>query len=111
MSYKRKELDVVTLQTCRASLDHPPICDFCGDPHPMFIYAASRMSSGLFTDCWRWCACWTCSHAIENREWDLIEATMVIKLRKTMSSMIPATYIMRAVHKALEEFHTYAIRQ
>lgn len=111
MTYKRKLMDAATWQTCRVSMDHPPICDFCGSDQPVFVYAASRMDSGVFVNCWRWCACQYCAHAIENREMDWLESVLVIKIRKTMALSIPSTYILQAVRKALEEFYTYAIKE
>jgi len=109
MGYLRKALDPEAIQTLTISLSHPPFCDFCGDSQPMFVYAATRLGSGVFMDCWRWCACYDCSEFVEDDEWDSIIAKLTIQLRKVLPN-VPAFQIQHAVRRALFEFHEYSIR-
>jgi len=110
MNFLKKPLDIHTLDAIKLALGYEPKCDFCGDPNPMYVYGANRMSNGLNRQCWRWCACWTCANHVDNADWDDILAKIVIKLRRMLPN-VPAFQIEHTTEVALQEFHSYAIKK
>lgn len=82
-------------------------CDFCGEPHPIFVYAATRMSTGEVKECWRWCACWKCYLLVETNDWDAIRKQLVEWMRK-VTPHVPRHLAEQAAHKSFQEFIDYA---
>lgn len=46
-----------------------PICDFCGERTPIYVYASKVMSTGPKIRCWRWTACAVCDQDIQDHNW------------------------------------------
>lgn len=97
------------LQRTEIRLSDTPVCDFCGDSLPMFVYAATRMSTGEPTACWRWCACTACSDAIDMADWVGLKSRVVVRMESLLPKGTPDYAILRAVDRALHEFHITAI--
>lgn len=90
-----------------------PVCDFCGDPHPVVVYRASKMSTGQLTPCWRWCACEACEEAVDRDDWKYIrkkvEARLLVVFGHMMPTKPPKSLVSEAVRKSLDQFHEAAI--
>lgn len=113
--YVKKYLDEEAIDGMRLNLaaqerklSPEPVCDFCGDPKPLFVYAAWKMSTGEMRDCWRWCACGDCSHAVDMESWEVIEAKVLHRLHGLLPVSKGSPLILSAVRLAIEEFHRYA---
>lgn len=122
MSYQKKTLTSEALDGMRIALSvqprrlsNEPVCDFCGAANPVVVYAASRMSTGVERDCWRWCACRDCEHAVDSENFDYIKGKLVGKLtamyRAALGMDMAQEFTAEAVEMALAEFHRYAIRE
>lgn len=109
MRYRRKLIDSETLKTLKSNLTYEPVCDFCSDSHPVFIYAAKQMSTGMEIPCWRWCACWDCAEGIEKDEWEDIRMRLLIKIRHELPE-VPPDLLKLAVREALVQFNKYVIQ-
>ena len=115
--YLKKLLDPETMDMMRINLSvqekklsAEPVCDFCGAPHPMWVYASERMSTGEMRDAWRWCACGVCSGAVDRDNWNTIENRVVQRLKKMLLVNKDSPLVLAAARYALEEFHRYAKR-
>lgn len=98
-----------TLKVTWPKLSDIPVCDFCGDSAPIFVYAARRMSTGELRACWRWCACEPCSKAIDFGKWNLLNARVTDRLRKMLPEGASDRLLSVAVSMALKEFHDWAV--
>ena len=124
MVYVREPLTTADVDQLRVNLSSQvrklspdPVCDFCGDPHPVWRYAANRMSTGEWRACWRWLACDGCGVAIEAGEWATVESRVREKLRQMVkvfgpgaSAMLTESILTKSVRAALEMFHEYVQR-
>jgi hypothetical protein len=106
MRYLKKRIDDLILRSIRPS----PLCDFCGSVSPAYVYAASRMSTGVVATCWRWTACEICSVFIDTDNWHQIEDRLLEKIKPVLR-YVPTALLREVVHLALSEFHQYAIRE
>jgi hypothetical protein len=94
-----------------------PVCDWCADAAPVYVYAASRTSAGEAARCWRWLACERCNRMIENGNWDALERRVAARFTKFFAAKLESRYkggvsaslISEAVHSSLKQFHDYAI--
>lgn len=118
MKYMKKRLDDegkdnmrITLSVQEKKLSPDPVCDFCGDLTPTFVYASYRMSTGQMYDCWRWCACEVCSGAIDREDFKVVEERMLHRLHALLPLVKGSPLILSAVRLALDEFHRYVIRR
>ncbi len=119
MAYLKKQLDAIdrdemriTLSAQISKLSSEPVCDFCGNGHPVAVYASARMSTGETKKCWRWTACDICEMLIDSSQWGLIEKQIehrLIQLYESIGRPVPDNLIHFAVKGALEEFHRFAI--
>jgi hypothetical protein len=115
--YDRKKLAKEDIDTIRQNLLHrrvklsnEPCCDFCGDSSPIWQYAAIRMSTGEYRECWRWLACVDCADAIESDEMGRIEDKLILWLEKKFPE-VSQSVLRLIVRHALQEFHLYAKRK
>ncbi len=113
--YLKKELSTTAIDDIRISLSvqtrklsPEPVCDFCGRETPIYVYAATKMSTGEERDCWRWCACLGCSTLIDLNDWDALRARVAFKLQEMVPG-IPKKLATQAVDLALAQFHEYAV--
>ena len=113
--YQRKKLSEADLDRMRINLSvrsdkigPEPCCDFCGDDTPRFIYAATKMSTGAWTENWRWCACEDCDKWIQTGTWGHIEDKMIAWLQKKFS--VPNQVLRPVVRDSLSEFMLYAVK-
>lgn len=113
-SYVRKRLtfdDITEMRMHLAShgikISNDPSCDFCGDSHPMWVYAAIRMSTGEMVDNWRWSACEDCGATIEAHNWTRIEDKMVDWLKLRFKDA-PRDILRIVAKENLKDFHQYA---
>ena len=107
----------VNLSRRKVKLSPDPVCDFCGDTHPVWRYAATRMSTGEWQRCWRWLACGPCSNAVDSGDW-LVVGRRVRKKLRTMVTVIvmggdgaelfTEPILTASVRAVLREFHEYA---
>lgn len=117
MRYLKKRLDDeskdwmrVNLSVRDKKLSAEPVCDFCGDPHPIFVYGSHRMATGETQQCWRWCACQICSDAIDKEDWDTLQARALRRLNEMMPSVMKGSpLILSAIRYALQEFRSYVV--
>lgn len=86
-----------------------PVCDFCGEPEPMFIYASWAMSTGEPVACWRWCACSDCSIAVDSLNWDTLLSRITTKVRSMLPAEIEDIVVERSARRALRQFHLTAL--
>lgn len=117
--YLKKVLDAQAIDAVRINLSvqeqklrSEPSCDFCGDS-PHVIYAASRMSTGQPQQCWRWMACTTCEHMVDNNQWDAVEQRTTARFKQFFRARVPGATdatITKAVVLALAAFHSYAVK-
>lgn len=112
--YVRKQLTTddlneirIRLATRAVKLSDNPSCDFCGDEHPVWVYAATRMSTGDHIDNWRWSACEDCAAAIEGHDWAKIE-DKIIKWLVLRFKDAPKDVLRTVAQQALKDFHQYA---
>jgi len=117
MTYRKKTLDAVDLDNARVhlsvqerKLSPEPVCDFCGDP-PRVVYASSRMSTGVFMECWRWMACGRCERLVDANDWGSVQRRVVGRFKKFFPMDVSDTTITLAVRAALDEFHEYAVKE
>lgn len=113
--YNKRTLTHGDLQRMRVSLASQPTalrsepsCDFCGGLNPVCVYAASRMSTGHHIRAWRWCACQSCSQAIDVDNWTAIEEAILARLKRFFPKITSEEHMREAISKALLEFHRYA---
>lgn len=119
MSYVKKRLDEEGTDTMRINLamrekklSAEPVCDFCGDPVPVFVYASTKMATGEIEQCWRWCACQVCSDAVDIDDWPVVEARLLHRLTGMLPTIVKGSpLILSAVRMALEEFHRFSIHE
>lgn len=104
MSYLKK---AITAADLGALTQQPPVCDFCGEHAPAWLYAADRMSTGARVQCWRWAACPECSELVDADAW----FRMVERLAARLTEPGPILLKMAAAAVSLGEFHEHAIRQ
>jgi hypothetical protein len=120
----------VHMDVLPALLQHTPrykdsiCCDFCGGDNPIYVYHATRFSTGEPVPAGgvalRWAACKLCSAAVDRDDWDEILRRMRPNLRvmygqqlggrilKSMS-LPPERVIRDAVQKAVNNFKEAAI--
>lgn len=119
MKYMKKRLDDegvdnmrINLSVRELKLSAEPVCDFCGDPTPIYAYASYRMSTGETTQCWRWTACQICSDAIDREDFRIIEARALRRLQSLLPPLTKgSSLVLSAVRLAMEEFHRYVVRR
>jgi hypothetical protein len=103
----------IELSNQRRKLSPEPVCDFCGDPTPLFTYAASRMASGEQQMCWRWAACKTCSQAIDRDEWPEVIKRCQKRLQDMLESQemtdIPSKILEKAIWNMVDDFRATVI--
>lgn len=117
MKYLKKRLDEegtdmmrINLSVRERKLSAEPVCDFCGDEHPVFVYASTRMSTGETQQCWRWCACEICSTAIDVEDWNTVESRLIRRLSDLLPSLMRGSpLILKSVKYALEDFKHYVV--
>lgn len=105
--YLKRELDAIDLaQVAHTLQQYPgpklgvgPVCDFCGDAVPKFQYAAKRMSTGEWRDCWRWLACLECSELVDAEKWDEVK----LRIKASLVAVYGVTAPDRLIDKAVEE--------
>ena len=87
----------INLSVRKDKLSPEPVCDFCGSPDPVFIYAA--ISDTDRRPWWRWCACTFCAEAVENNnlEQRLVEC-FAAKLR------VPRQALLNNIKDLLRDF-------
>lgn len=118
MVYLKKRLDEegvdsmrVNLAMRKLKLSAEPVCDFCGDPQPTFVYASYKMSTGETAQCWRWCACEACSQAIDSDDFVTVETRMLRRFNAMSPPIIKGSpLVVSALRLALDEFHRHVIR-
>jgi hypothetical protein len=108
--YVQKSIDRATWNMLEERLGHRPYCDFCGSRHPVYVYAASRMSNGTYQNCWRWTACILCEDSICREDWGHISMDMLLSLR-TILPKDPVILLQRMVDLSLNEFFLYSIKE
>jgi hypothetical protein len=106
----RKEVEELVRWSPIALKSHP-VCDFCGDDDPYFIYASSRTSNDEKIRNWRWCACTACSYLVDNNRHEELQKRVEKRLRKLLppEMMRNRTLLMAAVRMSLLDFYVYAI--
>lgn len=78
-------------------------CDFCGDPLPVVVYQAHRMTTGEHVINWRWCACVPCERAIDHNNW----GDLKLRVSRRLGMMLPGLpddVVQYAVNMAFEHF-------
>jgi hypothetical protein len=103
MRYLRKQYD----PRVDKLTPQPPICDFCGEHAPEFLYAAGRLTSGEPLPCWRWAACGGCAAKIEAENWQALRAMIAEKLARHLD--LPPRVVAASVRAALRMFTRDAI--
>lgn len=88
-----------------------PVCDFCGDPNPRYVYASRVMSTGEEMMNWRWCACEACSLAVDSDDWQTIHKKLHDRLTGMSPMIKDSPLLVSAIVHALEEFHRDAMRK
>jgi len=120
MTYLKKQLSPFDEALLQATVlahfprlaDHP-VCDFCGNDDPEWIYAASRSSIGKTEQVWRWMACATCDNFIGQGRWTELEVRVEAALENLLTGRnvnIPKSSYRAWVKKSLEEFHRYSVK-
>jgi hypothetical protein len=120
MAYLKKALTPEILDTLRINLSvrekkisHDPVCDFCGNPKPIWVYAADRMSTGAIQRAWRWTACAFCSRFIDKDDWTAVRGRVANRTLRLLRAF-PVAHIHLLAHQAAEEalreFYSYAVR-
>jgi hypothetical protein len=120
MTYLKKQIDADTIERTRINLSMrdnklspDPVCDFCSDTNPVWVYAASRMASGEARPCWRWMACAGCSRSIDNGNWDKLVRHMVNQFRaiwlKRHGGSVADDLIEKSVRRGLQQFRDWAV--
>ncbi len=100
MVYQRRLLRRADTKT-----NNRPICDFCGNSLPLWLYAAKRMSTGVEQACWRWAACIDCAEDIENKDWGKLKQRMARALQRfSVSLNADWANLRRAVEVSLQSF-------
>jgi hypothetical protein len=106
------ENDLDNIQVLRATrkfkLHDDPVCDFCGDHHPLYCYASSRTSTGEYRECWRWCACADCADAVEAMDWGHLEKKIADWLSIRVKNY-PYMVLSEIAHRVFQEFKRYAV--
>ena len=126
MPYLRKQVDNEATEAARAAIalldkdkrispSPDPVCDWCTDGVPIWVYASRRMASGEYRECWRWMACLRCSRAVENGNWDVLHRRVAARFKKYFFAKHPGTSVSdalvdEAVAESLKQFELYAIR-
>jgi hypothetical protein len=101
----------IDLSVQEKKLSPEPHCDFCGDPHPVFVYAASQTTAGEDVKCWRWAACQDCSNLIDTETFEGVEEKIAQWLVKKLDLTDMDRTFFRAIAKnAMRTFHRYSIR-
>lgn len=93
-----------------AKLYPDPVCDICGAAEPVWVFAASRLSTGHETPCWRWCACERCARDLDHENWDAIIRRLTDWLGQRMTDA-PAHLRRMVASTALSEFQSWAVRE
>lgn len=120
MNYLKKpvgthDLDVVRINQSanEDKLSPEPMCDWCGDPKPVVLYASRRMANGVFKVCWRWMACAVCEALVDNDDWVTIRQRTTARFKKFFAHRLPQgvpdDLVKEAVNAALNQFPKYAI--
>ena len=104
-----KDLDAmrIALSVLDLKLGPEPCCDFCGYTPPMYVFSSSRMSTGEYRRCWRWCACLSCSRYIDAGQFEPIKD----KIMEWAASRIPGMSeksLRNAAEISFNEFIAYA---
>src|SRR5258708_8876740 len=79
-------------------------CDFCADPHPVWVYAARRMSTGAPIECWRWAACAECARVITDADWATLKLRMVYSFLSVVTEDLPLPLLFEAIESSLQTF-------
>lgn len=116
MTYRRKLLTTADIEAMTDTRKHRRIkggtlvCDFCGTRHPVWVYAAKRMTTGEEIECWRWAACTECAAYVTAKDWTRLK-DRVVSLMKNSPLMfsVPEYVIRTAVDKAFQSFFSDAI--
>lgn len=112
--YERKAL---TDDAAAQMRTQPPICDFCGDSDPQWLYASSRMSTGEMIRCWRWAVCPECAQFVDREQWPELHERLVyvmekeLHLEKFLGGAHSSTLVSAAIWDSLSTFHAYAVRE
>jgi hypothetical protein len=115
--YLKKKIDEEDMDRMRISLSvqerklsPEPHCDFCGEPHPAFIYAASQTTSGEDIQCWRWAACKDCSHLIDTDQTSVIERKIVAWLKKKVElPNVSESVLLFIARESMRTFEDFAV--
>lgn len=118
--YLRRPLTAVELAKAfepgRPRVGNSPLCDFCGERSPMFVYASSVMSTGQPIRCWRWCACSLCDSDLQTGNWSVLlkrtfEVTKHALGRVFELDFSEQMYIFDSIGRMYVEFMKYAIEE
>lgn len=75
-----------------------PQCDFCADPKPTTLYAASRLTDGKLQDCWRWSACAGCHAAITANDYNKLYDRAALVFGGTDQAKVVVRAVLIAFH-------------
>lgn len=102
----------ISLSVQSKKLGPEPHCDFCGDPAPIFHYAATQTTAGEDVECWRWAACKDCSMLIDREDFFTIERKIVRWLKTRVGVPDVPDFILHLVaREAMRSFHEFSIRR
>lgn len=107
LSEQTKDNLRISLSVFAHKLSADPVCDFCGDESPVYVYRAKRMSDGSEVECWRWCACARCSYDIDYNHFRDLRHRIATRLQN-MTGM-PSKLVEQAVAFVLETFFDDAV--
>lgn len=103
LSSKMKSDMRFLLSARRVKISSEPVCDFCGDSSPVYVYAATRMSTGFRVNCWRWCACVTCSKLVDANDWSGLSERVMARLVPMLPFVVKAV-LDEAVQNSVQSF-------
>lgn len=98
----------IALSVRQRKLSPEPVCDFCGQEEPIWVYGSSRTSAGEIRDCWRWAACYSCSYLIDSDDWEPIRQKLLKWLERRGPA--PRLVLLQAIDMSLDEFHFFVLR-
>lgn len=105
-----KDVLRINLSANRSKLSHDPVCDFCGNPDPIYVYRATRFTTGEECENWRWCACPVCSMLVDSNEWDDLKERIKFQLRSMMfGRVVPEHVLNQAVEVSFRAFFRDAV--
>lgn len=103
MSYYSRQMTPREVST----LPHqPPICDFCAEHAPEFIYAAIQSSAGVPGFIWRWVACPDCHKLIQAGAFGVMIDTIARGLERS-TPHVPLLIRQMCASRSLRDFHLY----